>query len=73
MLQMFTNSLTLFFKGKLFRDNGLVLQQWLKGFALTLVIVLVVGLLAGPLIGVVVGSLVGGAAQPYLFKDLKYN
>jgi hypothetical protein len=73
MLQMFANSLQLFFKGKLFRDNGLVFKQWLKGFALTLVVMLAVGFAVTPLIGVIAGALAGGAAQPYLFKDLKYS
>jgi len=73
MFQMFKNSMQLFFKGKLFRDNGLVFKQWLKGFVLTLTVLLVVGFIFNPLIGVIVGSLFGGAVQPYLFKDLKYN
>lgn len=72
MFQMFMNSARLFFKGKLFRDNGAVFRQWLRGFLLTLAVLLVVGFIVNPLIGVIVASLVGGAAQPYFFRNLKY-
>jgi hypothetical protein len=73
VLQMFMNSVRLFLRGKLFRDNGSVFRQWLKGFALTLVVFLAVAWIGGALTGVIVASLVGGAVQPWLFKDLKYN
>ena len=72
MLDMFQNSVKLFFAGKLFRDGRAVLMQWLKGFGLCLALLLVLGLLVSPLVGVVVASLVGGFVQPLLFKDLKY-
>ena len=70
---MFSNSVQLFLKGKLFRDSRQVFSQWLKGFLLTLGMLLVVSWVLSPLMGVILGSLVGGALQPYLFKDLKYN
>jgi hypothetical protein len=73
MIEMFKNSMTLFFKGKLFRDNNMVFQQWLKGFVVVLALLLILGFMVSPLVGVVVASLVGGALQTYLFKDLKYN
>lgn len=72
MIDMFMNSVKLFFAGKLFRDGRAVLMQWLKGFALSLALLLVLGVLVSPLVGVVVASLVGGFVQPLLFKDLKY-
>lgn len=72
MLDMFLNAVKLFFAGRLFRDKRDVMRQWLKGFALSLVLVLVVGWLVSPLAGVVVAAVVGGFAQPVLFKDLKY-
>jgi hypothetical protein len=73
VLQMFTCSVQLFLRGKLFRDGRQVFSQWLKGFLLTLGVLLVVGWVCNPLLGVILGSLVGGALQPYLFKDLKFN
>jgi hypothetical protein len=73
VFQMFTSSVQLFLRGKLFRDGRQVFLQWLKGFLLTLGLLLVVGGVFNPLVGVILGSLVGGALQPYLFKDLKYN
>ena len=72
MLTMFLNAVKLFFAGKLFRDRQAVFKQWLKGFALCLVILVAVGWLVSPLVGVIVAALVGGFAQPLLFKDLKY-
>ncbi len=72
MLDMFINSVKLFFAGKLFRDGREVLRQWLKGFGLCLALLLVLGWFVSPVAGVIVASLVGGAVQPLLFKDLKY-
>jgi len=73
VFQVFSSSVQLFLKGRLFRDGRQVLSQWLKGFFLTLGLLLVAGWLFNPVIGVILGSVVGGALQPYLFKDLKYN
>jgi len=72
VLEMLIYSVRSFVRGKLFRDNGAALRQWLKGFSLTLGLLLAIGYFAGPLAGVVVSSLIGGAAQPYLFRDIKY-
>lgn len=72
MFDMFMNSVKLFFAGKLFRDNRVVLTQWLKGFGVCLALLLVLGWFVSPLAGVVVASAVGGFIQPLLFKDLKY-
>ena len=72
MLDMFMNSVKLFFAGKLFRDNRDVLVQWLKGFGVCLALLLVLGWFVSPIVGVVVASVVGGLIQPVLFKDLKY-
>lgn len=72
MFQMFLNSAKLFFAGRLFRDGRAVFVQWLKGFALCLVLLLAVGSAVSPLAGVIVTGLIGGAMQPVLFKDLKW-
>lgn len=72
MFDMFMNSVKLFFAGKLFRDNRVVMTQWLKGFGVCLVLLLALGWFVSPLVGVVVASVVGGFIQPLLFKDLKY-
>ena len=72
MIDMFLNSVKLFFAGRLFRDSRAVMLQWLKGFGLSLALLMVFGLLVSPLIGVVLASTVGGFVQPLLFKDLKY-
>jgi hypothetical protein len=72
MFDTVMNSAKLFFAGKLFRDNGAVMIQWLKGFAVCLVLLLLLGWFVSPWAGVVVSALVGGFIQPLLFKDLKY-
>ena len=72
MFDMFMNSVKLFFAGRLFRDNRVVMMQWLKGFGVCLALLLVLGWFVSPLAGVVVAALVGGFIQPLLFKDLKY-
>jgi hypothetical protein len=72
VIDMFMNSVKLFFAGRLFRDNRAVMLQWLKGFGLCLALLLGLGMLVSPLVGVVVASTVGGFMQPLLFKDLKY-
>ena len=74
MWDMFTNSLRLFLKGKLFREPRMVLRQWLIGLAVTTLVVVVLAKVGAPLwLAVLVASLGGGALQPFLFKDLKYN
>ncbi len=73
MWPMFTNSLRLFLKGKLFRDPKAVLLRWLAGFAIALAAVLILRLLGVPVwLAVVLASLAVGVIQPYLFRDLKY-
>ena len=74
MWDMFSNSLRLFLKGKLFREPRKVLQQWLIGVAITLVALVALAMLGLPLwLAVLLASAGGGALQPFLFKDLKYN
>ena len=73
MWPMFSNSLQLFLKGKLFRDPGAVFRQWLIGFVVTLVVVVALRMVGAPLwLCVVAAALAAGIAQPYLFKNLKY-
>jgi Flp pilus assembly protein TadB len=73
MLDMFINSMKLFFKGKLFRDPKAVVRQWAIGLAATLAVFVVLAILGLPLtIAVGIAAIAGGALQPFLFKDLKY-
>jgi len=74
MWPMFTNSLRLFLKGKLFRDPHAVLRRWLIGFGGAVLAVIVIRLAGLPVwLAVALPSLGAGLAQPYLFRDLKYN
>jgi hypothetical protein len=73
MWDMFTNSLRLFLKGKLFREPRAVFRQWLIGFGVALIAVVGFVKLSIPLwIAVTVVALAAGVLQPYLFKNLKY-
>lgn len=73
MWAMFSNSLMLFLKGKLFRDPLEVLKKWLIGLCVALVAVVVLAKIGLPLwLAVVIAALGTGALQPYLFKNLKY-
>jgi len=73
MWDMFSNSLRLFIKGKLFREPGAVFRQWLIGFAVSLVAVVALVKLSVPLwLSVGAVALAAGVLQPFLFKNLKY-
>ncbi len=75
MLDMARSSIVLFFKGKLFQNPAEVWRQLAIGVALTLAVFLVAAELLGlglPLAGAIAGF-VGGAAQPALFRNLKFR
>ena len=73
MWDMFSNSLRLFLKGKLFREPGAVFRQWLIGFVASLATVVILVKLGAPLwIAVAAAALAAGMLQPFLFKNLKY-
>jgi hypothetical protein len=74
MWDMFSNSLKLFCKGKLFRDPHEVLKRWLIDLVVVLAMVVVLDKAGLPLgLAVAMASVAGGLLQPWLFKDLKYN
>lgn len=72
MFGMAMNSAKLFFAGKLFKDNKIVMRQMFTGAALGIVAGVVVGIFAPVWVGAVVAGAFSGLAQPMLFKDLKY-
>ena len=72
-MEMASNTLTMFLKGKLFKDTKQFLRQSAIGIVLTALLVLVLTLVGVPLYGAVAASgFAGGILQPFLFKDLKY-
>jgi hypothetical protein len=73
MFEMAKSSIILFFQGKLFKDPNQVLRQLAIGIGLTILVFLVLVKVAGLLIAAVIAGFVGGAAQPVLFKDLKFR
>jgi Kef-type K+ transport system membrane component KefB len=74
MWAMAQNSMTLFFRGKLFADPGKVYRQLAVGIAVTASLLIVLGKVGLPVwIAALVAGLAGGALQPYLFKDLRYR
>tara|TARA_R110000782_G_scaffold48146_6_gene105525 strand:- start:6388 stop:6612 length:225 start_codon:yes stop_codon:yes gene_type:complete len=74
MFDMFLNSVTLFFKGKLFQDMNMVIRQTFFGVAIAAAL-LIIAVKAGLTlwIAVLATSLISGAIQPLLFKNLKYR
>ncbi len=73
MIDMFLNSVTLFLRGKLFKDVGKVMRQVLVGAAITAGICFALSAAGIPnTYSLLLGALSGGAIQPRLFKDLKY-
>jgi hypothetical protein len=73
MFEMAKSSIILFFQGKLFKDPNEVLRQLAIGIGLTVLVFLVLVKAAGLLIAAVIAGFIGGAAQPVLFKDLKFR
>lgn len=74
MFEMAKSSIVLFLRGKLFSDPAKVYRQIALGALATALILFVLAKLGLPLIAAAaVAGLLGGAAQPYLFKDLRYR
>ena len=74
MLDLFLNSMVLFYRGKLFKDPRYVLRQAVIGalIAATLLIAQVTG---GITLGLAVAitAFTSGAMQPWLFRNLEYQ
>lgn len=74
MWEMFMSSAQMMLKGKLFRDNGMVIRQWLIGFLIAIALIVLLGKFVMPTwAAAMIGGFATGALMPYLFKDLKYN
>lgn len=68
------NSAQLFLKGKLFRDMNQVIRQGMIGVLIGVLLFVILAKAGAPLwLAAMIAGLISGAAQPYLFKDLKYN
>ncbi|HMB74780.1 MAG TPA: hypothetical protein VKN76_00135 [Kiloniellaceae bacterium] len=72
MFEMVKHSSKLFFAGKLFQDNKLVMRQLAIGAGAGAVVLIVVGQFAPVWVAAILGGAVAGFLQPILFKDLKY-
>ena len=73
MFEMFKDSVTLFLQGRLFQDLSSVIRQVAIGAVAAMVILVVLALLGIPMwLAAAISGLAAGAAQPWLFKDLKY-
>ena len=74
MFEMVKSSMGLFFQGKLFADTPRAMLQLLAGIAVAALLFLVFAYLRLPLwtAGLIAGA-AGGAAQPVLFKNLRYR
>jgi hypothetical protein len=74
MWEMFISSAQMMLKGKLFRDNWMVIRQWSIGFLVAIALIVGLGKFVAPVwVAAIIGGFVAGALMPYLFKDLKYN
>lgn len=70
---MFTNSMQMFIKGKLFRDNKLVVMQGAIGVVVAIILIVLLGKFVLPMwAAAMIGGFASGALMPYLFKNLKY-
>lgn len=73
-LDMATDTLTMFFKGRLFKDMKQFARQSAIGIVLTAAVLLALSFTGLPILAVAgIAGFVGGVFQPYLFKDLKYQ
>ncbi len=74
MWEMFTSSMMMFLKGKLFRDNVKVLTQGALGVLVAIALIILLGKFAHlPMwAAAMIGGFVTGAMMPYLFKNLRY-
>lgn len=73
MFEMVKTSAVLFFQGKLFQDPAQAMRQLAIGVGLTVIVFLVVAKLANIAVAGAIAGFIGGAAQPALFKDLKFR
>ncbi len=74
MFDMFWNSVSLFFQGKLFHDLPKVMLLAGTGIALAAVMLIALAMAGVPLwLAVMIAGLCAGALQPRLFRDLKYQ
>jgi hypothetical protein len=74
MWSMFVHTAALFLKGKLFRDPMHVFRQSCIGVAIGMILFVVLAKVGLPIwVAAGLAAFATGAAQPYLFKDLKYN
>ena len=74
MWEMAQSSINLFARGKLFADPGMVYRQLAIGILTTALVLIVLAKAGAPFwLAALLAGLIGGAAQPYLFKDLRYR
>lgn len=72
MFGMAMNSAKLFFAGKLFKDNRIVIRQLAIGAGAGLVVGLILGQFVPMWLAAIAAGGVAGFAQPILLKDVKY-
>lgn len=72
MLGMAIDSAKLFFAGKLFQNYKEVMTKLIIGAGLGAITLVIVGQFLPVWAAAIIGGAVAGAAQPVLFKDLKY-
>lgn len=73
MIYLAIDSMKLFLRGRLFRDNAAVFRKWILGFVITVAVILLLAEFVNVWLGAIVGGLIGGAVMPFLFRNLRYN
>jgi hypothetical protein len=74
MWAMTQNSISLFFRGKLFAEPGKAYGQIAIGVLVTAVLLVLLALIGAPIwAAAALAAAIGGGLQPYLFRDLRYR
>lgn len=72
MFDAMMSSASLFFQGKLFKDNAKAMQLLALGAIVGAGLTVGVGLVAPNWVAAIAGGAVSGLLQPYLYKNIKY-
>jgi hypothetical protein len=74
MIDMFLNSVVLFFKGKLFQNQHMALLRSTVSALVAAGVCVILALVGVPLaLAIIIAAVAGGVMQPFLFKDLRYR
>ena len=74
MWAMAQNSISLFFRGRLFAEPLKAYRQIAIGIGVTALLLVAIAMAGAPVwVASLAGAAIGGALQPYLFRNLRYR